>query len=279
MNYIIFYMESDFNLNKKKCLLIILLLCLFLAIFFCYYYLIYLPFKRKISFENSSIQFYQSSKDADFSISKMIFYSSAYGKNKNSNFDGNNWILDLYQFTDFAFYINPTSEDNYVKSIWLDNLQFLKEPTLGKASIYYEDALRFGTEYISTNYQFQDKLDFTVVNDPNTENDIKYNTPVFFSDCSTPISLKFVNNVANNLSLKNVTTITQNGTILSHAMNNVLVLDTTFRFTVNLIDIHNVKHSADLSIHIPLSDGRKDILSNGSIIKIIDKLDLKLICN
>ena len=57
----------------------------------------------------------------------------------------------------------------------------------------------------------------------------KYNTPIFFADCSTPITLKYVNTVSSNFSLKNTNKLTQNGTLLNNLIKDTSVINANFR--------------------------------------------------
>ena len=265
---------------KKKIYFILIFLIeiiLFIGIYLIFYNYIYLKHKSIISAETSYTSFYESNKSNDFKISKIIAYSSAYGKNKNTSFNQENWLLEIYQYTDFAIYISPKSDDNFVKKLWIDNLEFAQTPTIGITSIFYEDALKFGTEYIHSEFPFEESLEFTVLNDKNEENNIKYNTPVFFADCSTPITLKYVNTVSSNFSLNNTNTLTQNGTILQNLINDTSVINAKFNFSLHLLDKNNTEYEALVSINVPLTNNTDSILSQGNILQIEDNLNINFI--
>ena len=51
--------------------------------------------------------------------------------------------------------------------------------------------------------KIEDNLEFTVLNFDNKDNSIMYNTPVFFSDLSNPVTLKFTNLLYKNYSIEN----------------------------------------------------------------------------
>ena len=84
------------------------------------------------------------------------------------------------------------TSSNTVKKLSLENIS-LSAPILGTPSLYYLDSLNFGTANFNGTYKLDDFLEFTVLNDENNNNNIQSNTPVFFTDCSNPITLKYVN--------------------------------------------------------------------------------------
>ena len=148
---------------------------------------------------------------------------------------------------------------------------------MGKVSLYYEDALKFGTEYINTEFPFTDSLEFTVLNDKNEDNSIKYNTPIFFADCSTPLTLKYVNTVSSNLSLKNTNSLVQNGTILNNLIKDTSVIDSKISFYIHLLDNNNVEYKSMITLNIPLSNGKGSILTQGNILKTDNNLNISFI--
>jgi hypothetical protein len=148
---------------------------------------------------------------------------------------------------------------------------------LGKVSLYYEDALKFGTEYINTEFPFTDSLEFTVLNDKNEDNSIKYNTPIFFADCSTPLTLKYVNTVSSNLSLKNTNSLVQNGTILNNLIKDTSVIDSKISFYIHLLDNNNVEYKSMITLNIPLSNNKGSILTQGNILKTDNNLNISFI--
>lgn len=179
--------------NIVKSLLIILLLIFSILLF---YHFIGNKFRNKHNFEKSNVAFSQNTQNSPFSISKVVMYSSAYGENKNTTFQQNCWILDILQYTDIAIYIDRTSAElnanNSIKKLSLQNLK-ISGPKIGSGDLYYLDSLNFGTPTKNETYKLTNSLEFSVLNDANKDNWAQYNTPIFFTDCSNPITLKYVN--------------------------------------------------------------------------------------
>jgi hypothetical protein len=257
---------------KNIILLIIDIICLIL-IFILSYNFIYSSYKQKSLAEDFYINFFNKNSNSPFYVSKIIAYSSAYGENQSKNLSKGNWVLKIYQYTDFAIFVNSNTEENYVSKLWIDNFKINKEPTLGVTSFYYENALKFGTENISTNYPIENNLEFTVLNDENSENTIQYNTPIFFADCSTPITFKYVNTVSSNFSLSNTLQLIQDGTILKNLIVNTSVIDCTFQFEIHLVDNNNVEYKSNVHCKIPLVSDKDSIISSGNILDIQNNLN------
>lgn len=263
---------------KKNIIIFFLdLICLFLM-FFLFYKTIYLDNKAKNIAQNSYINFYEQNANSNYSVSKIIAYSSAYGDNQTRNLSNGKWQLKIYQYTDFAIYLSSKTDENYIKKIWVDNFKINKPPVLGNVNFFYEDLLKFGTNEISENYPLlNSEIQYTVLNDENLENEIQYNTPVFFADCSTPISFKYVNTVSSNYNIDTSTHIIQNGTLLNNLINDTTAINCDFSFLIHLIDKNNTEYINKLYLTIPLANNSSNILSNGSITEKLENLNSKFI--
>ncbi len=249
-------------MNKEKIKLffyIILELFLIIFIFFISYFFIYKPKITKEKFTNSNIEFYERNKENNFKINRVISYSSSFGENKNKDFSEDSWILDIYQYTDFGLYIEQGT-NSFIKNLWINDFKIISPPRFGTSNCYYMDALKFGTEHIMKDYEFTDKIEYTVLNDTNSENAINYTTPVFFADCSTPICIKYVNSLMKNFTLKNTNQITQDGKLLSNAINDVKMLDAKISFTIHVIDNNKNEYKCNITLEIPT----ENLLTAGS---------------
>lgn len=253
----------------KNFMKILFLLLLAFLTCFLFYHFIWLKYLNKYRFEKSSIAFQEASENSPFSVSKVIVYSSGYGKNKNTTFQQSSWILDVLQYSDIAIYIKNSGEElnsfNTVKKLSLENVH-ISSPKIGSPNLYYLDSLNFGTSNSNENYKITDSLDFTVLNDTNEANSIQYNTPVFFTDCSNPITLKYVNQ-----SLKENYTITSkepvffNGKLLKMANIDLNDLETTIGFRIHIVNYENEDYFYDLSLPISLQNEEHSIYE-GSIL-------------
>ena len=209
------------------------------------------------------------SENSPFSIGKIVMYSSAYGENKNTTFQKSSWILDILQYSDIAIYINHSGENltssNTVKKLWLENFR-IQKPNLGIPSLYYLDSLNFGTSDFNENNQLTNSLEFTVLNDENKNHEIQSNTPVFFTDCSNPITLKYVNqSIKENFALASQEPLFFDGRLLEKANISLSDLQATIDFTIHIQSNDNQNYFYAVSLPIFLENENNSI-NSGSIL-------------
>lgn len=246
----------------KKFLKIFLITILLVLLFYLFYYFIFVNFKSE---KNNSL----APKTSPFSFSKVVVYSSAYGENKDTTFEQSKWILDLFQYSDIALYIDngkaELNSENTIKKLWVENIK-ISHPNIGSPSLYYLNSLNFGTAHFNTQDKIQENLEFTVLNDENLDTNLQYNTPTFFTDCSNPITLKYVNHsVKNNFEISSNETVSFNGKLLQMAGISLGDLSINLQLTIHLINHNNENFYYDLSLPIPLETENQNILE-GSIL-------------
>lgn len=251
------------NLMKK--ILIVLLLILFI---FLLYHFILAKFLNKYSLEKEFINFSESIQNSPFSVSKAIMYSSAYGENQNTTFQKSNWILNILQYTDIAIYLEHSGKSlnsaNTIKKLSLENIQ-ISPPMLGMPSLYYLDSLNFGTATFHENYKLDNSIEFTVLNDENENNEIQSNTPVFFTDCSNPITLKYVNqSVKENYIVTSNEPVFFDGRLLKMANIPLSNLEANISFDIHLESNNSIDYFYHFSLPIYLENNNSSIY-DGSI--------------
>lgn len=249
-----------------KTLFIILLLTLSIYLF---YNFIFIKYLNKYKLENSSIKINENTQNSPFEISKVIMYSSGYAENQNTTFQQSSWILNILQYSDIAIYIKHSEDEldtsNSVKKLYIDNINF-SNPKLGSASLYYLDSLNFGTANIDKNYKLDNPLEFTVLNDENKNNSIQSNTPVFFTDCSNPITLKYVNeSVKEDYSITSNEPVFFDGRLLKMASLSLDDLQANINFTIHIESNDNKNYFYDLSLPVILENDNSSIY-DGSIL-------------
>lgn len=193
----------------------------------------------------------------------MILYSSAFGENKNTTFQQTSWILNIFQYSDIAIYLENNGDTldsfNTVKKLYLENMT-VETPKIGSPNLYYLDSLNFGTPTINENYKIADSLEFTVLNDANKEDNIQYNTPVFFTDCSNPITLKYVNQaLKENFEITSNEPVFFNGKLLKMANISLPDLETRIGFRIHVVNHENQDFYYDLSLPITLENEKNSV--------------------
>ena len=107
--------------NKRKkgnpyTTFIILIILLFLLVLFYFLSMfVFQKYKIKNSLEKTTLLENELNNSSNFSIEKVLLYSSA---NATSNDTSRNlWNLNIYQYTDIIIYINNMKERKYEKFI------------------------------------------------------------------------------------------------------------------------------------------------------------------
>lgn len=205
--------------------------------------------------------FYMSNAKTVFSIDKIILYSSANAiKNEVTR---PVWDLNVYQYTDIAIYINNHSDDeldseNAIKTLYIDNIK-LNGVKKGEQSLYFKNAPDFGKSIYSTvekkedadSNKIGDKMEFSVLND----GDINYEKRQIYADCSSPITLEYVNNIVNNKIISDIENdVKYDGSILKRSGIVLSDIKSSISFRINLTNNYNQKYMANVYIEIPLED-------------------------
>jgi len=129
-----------------------------------------------------------------FKISKILLYSSADATDNSPN--GLLQSLDINQFTDIAIYIDNKSKiqnltsENTVKEISICNIKLDTSSDIGNKFVNYKNPLSYGK---FADLQYNDKdITFSGIATNDENNNADYNSPVFYADCSNPVSLGYV---------------------------------------------------------------------------------------
>ncbi|MBR3133020.1 MAG: hypothetical protein IKG42_02955 [Clostridia bacterium] len=198
-----------------------------------------------------------------FKIDSVLLYSSANAENNSET--QTEWNLSVYQYTDIAIKIdNMVSMDeltnkNTIKELYIDNFKITSEPSIGTPTFYYKDPTKFGVSNINDEYEIKKKLKYRIATE-NDDND--FTNPTFYTDCSNPITLSYVNkNVAPNLIINNNkdTTITFDGTLLRDSSTLLSKLNATISFKIHIINYLNEEFTCEVSLDIPLQDDVNNI--------------------
>ena len=225
-------------------------------IFFSFNY-IYFKYKNKTFIEKTDVVLAENLRNSPFKINKIVLYSSAYGENKNTRFQKSNWILDIYQYTDIALYVDCSEA---IKNLCISNF------SSKVGNLYYLDSTKFGTGKISKNYEINPSIDFTILNYSNAENTISYNTPIFFADGSNPITLKFVNMIEKNFIIENNEKLKFDGSLLKRTNVKIENLKTNIYFDINIKNYNNEEYYTTINLSIPIKNNSSNIF-NGSILE------------
>ena len=242
--------------DKKIKILIIVSLVILLIILYIYGLLIHRHFTRK-SFAEKNMEVYHHNEEKVFKIEKIILCSSANAIDRSK--EKNMQSLSIYQYTDIAIYIDngdALTNKNTISKLYIDNISLEGEEDIGIKSLNYKNTLNFGLkEDIEKPKELENNIDFNIIYTNEQEKQTNYNEPAFFTDCSNPITLEYLNyDLINNYKMEENNMVSFDGSILKKAGISKESIGCKVKFRINIINNQSEKYTCYLNIKIPLDD-------------------------
>lgn len=245
-----------FNIKNKKNILIVILIVVLIILVFAYG-AIFRKYILKRNFAKSNMEIYEKNEEKVFQVEKIILCSSANAIDSSGERNLKN--LNIYQYTDLAIYINngeELSNENTVKELYIDNIDLEGTPnTLGNKSLTYKNLLNFGLKEQITKSRKTENIIFNVVQTNEQDGDANYDDATFYTDCSNPISLEYLNyNLVQDYKMEENNQVAFDGSILEKAGITVDSINCKVKFRINIINNKNEKYSCWINIELPLDD-------------------------
>ena len=259
--------EKIKNKLEKKIFYVFLTIILIIVVVFLFK-IIFENLSYKKQFENSIISFAEKNRETIFSINKIVFFSSCDSKNKTAS-KTNFTIENLYAYTDIALFIDNHSEENTIKntlkSVKISNINFTKEPTIGKPNLYYKSVNDFAKSEINENNVIDKELKFDITSD----NEANLEKPVLFNNCANPITLSYINQeIKTDYTMTDTQNpITYNGKLLKRCGVTIQSIETTISFDIEIENNKNQKFKTTVYFDIPYVDNEKSIYDGNITIK------------
>lgn len=248
-----------------------LLILIALAVLLLYYNFVFSKSFARNKFSNEMISFSDENETAIFSIQKILLYSNANAIDKSENQSLKDVSID--QYTDLSIYldnsqsISELTDENTVKELYIDNISITSKSNIGKKILNYKNPLNFG-KYKNLEEPVNNRIDFKIVN-TNEENETNnYDKPTFYTDCSNPITLGYLNrDILTNYSVSDDSkTVSFNGKVLKEANINLDDINYTLNFTIHIVNKLNQKFAYNMTLDVNLNDDNGGIY-NGYIYK------------
>lgn len=224
-------------ITNRKILFLIDIILLIVSIK-CYKYIFDVEVGKK-TFTNHAIQFIEENKKPVFKISKIILYSSAYAVDNSENKQLED--IDISQYTDMAIYIDNKGKseeitaENTINELFVDNIKVTINSDRGERILNYKNPKEFGKFAQLQNYE-NDGILFNVVHTQDEQEEADYKNNIFYTDCSNPITLGFINqNILTDCKINDAT--------------GVLAFDGSILKNAN-IDLESISGKINLSVHI-----------------------------
>lgn len=261
-------MRKKIKIKNEKTIITIFIIAL-LILSFLYYHLIFYKIYAKNTFANDAVNIAEQNENPIFTVQRILLYSSATAIDNTKEQSLEN--ISISQFSDIAIYIDNTStiseltDENTIKELYIDNININSDIENGERFINYKNPLDFG-EYKDLNKT--DRIDFKIINTNSQNENSNYSEPTFYTDCSNPISLGYMNkDLLKNYSVSpDKKTVSFNGKVLQEANVNLDDLKCSISFTINIVNNLNQKFVHTMSIDLDLNDDNGGIY-NGYVYK------------
>ena len=264
--------------KKEKIIMILLIGLLFIIAYIYYDFIIYTKITQDV-FSDEIVSFAKDNEKTIFTVDKIVMYSSADAI--DNTIEQNLQKLNICQYTDIAIFIKnrneiqELSEENIVNKMYIDNIKIEYDLDIGNRMFCYKSPYNYGKFRLFEQEEFADRIDFNVLNtnEQNSNND--YNEPTFYTDCSNPISLGYLNkNIVTNFAVKeeNASNIVFNGKLLETTNVNLLDIKCTISFRLHIINNVKEEFVTDLKLDIPLENEATNIYS-GNMIDLRENLN------
>lgn len=245
-----------FKIKNVKLVFAVLVILLF-ALILLYYNFIFSKVFAKNQFANEMIEISEENENSIFNIQKLIVYSSANAIDNSKDQSLQN--VDICQYSDISIFIDNTStiseltDENTVKELYIDDIVITSNADMGNKILNYKNPLTFGS-YKDVEEPTNNRIDFNIIN-TNSENESNdYANPTFYTDCSNPITLGYLNkNLAKHSVSDASSTITFNGKVLQEANINLDDINYNLSFKIHIVNNLNEKFVYNMSLNVDLN--------------------------
>ncbi len=261
---------KKFKIKNERFVFTILIIALF-AIFLLYYNLVFSVVFARNSFANEMIEIADENENSIFNVQKVLLYSNANAIDNSK--DQSLKDMSICQYTDISIYIDNTStiseltDENTIKELYIDSIVATSHADMGTKILNYKNPLDFG-KYQMIEAPENNRIDFNIVNTNSENENHDYTNPTFYTDCSNPISLGYMNkDILTNYSVsKDSFSVSFNGKVLKEANINLEDINYTLTFKIHIVNNLNQKFAYNMKLDVNLNDNNGGIY-NGYIFK------------
>lgn len=244
------------KIKNERLVFAILIIALF-VVFLLYYNLVFSVAFSKNAFAKEIIEISNENEKPIFNIQKLLLYSNANAVDNTENQSLKD--MSISQYTDISIYIDNTSsiseltDENTVKELYIDNIEC--SANLGTKILNYKNPLEFGKFKVIETPK-DNRIDFKIINTNEENENNDYSNPAFYTDCSNPISLGYLNkDILTNYSVPSDSNIVSfNGKVLKEANINLNDINYTLSFKIHIVNNLNEKFVYNMNLDVNLDD-------------------------
>ena len=252
-----FNKKFNFKIRNVR-LAFVILIVLAIVLLIIYYNFIFAKAFAKNNFANQVEEISEENQNPIFSIQKIHLYNSANAVDNSEDQSLSNMAISQYSdisiFIDNGQTISDLTDENSVKELYIDNIEITSNSDNGTKILNYKNPLNFG-KYQNISEPDKNRIDFNVVKTNEQNENNNYNEPTFYTDCSNPISLGYLNkDLLTNYSVSNENNaVSFNGKILEQANVSLNDINYTLNFTIHIINNLNQHFSYNMKLNVDLS--------------------------
>lgn len=258
------------EVKNERLLFAILLIALFI-IFILYYNFVFSEVFARNAFANQMIEIAGQNENPIFSVQRILLYSSANAIDNSDDLSLKD--MSILQYTDISIYIDnlgtisDLTNENTVRELYIDNINIKTNSDMGNQLLNYKNPLSFG-KYENLQLAENGRIDFNIVNTNSENENHDYSTPTFYTDCSNPISLGYINKdiLTNYAATQDSNTVSFNGKVLQEANVNLDDIGYNLSFRINIVNNLGQKFVYNMSFDVDLNDANGGVY-NGYIYK------------
>ena len=255
-----------FKIKNVKLAFALLIILAIVVLLLFYHFVLADVFSRN-NFANQMIELSDENETSVFNIQKVLLYSDANAIDNSENNSLKN--MNICQFTDIQIYIDNTSyiselkDENTVKDLYIDNIQInTNSQNAGTQSLNYKNPLDFG-KYKKIKDPENNSINFNIVSTNESNESADYSKPTFYTDCSNPITLGYMNkDILTNYAVSqdaNSNTISFNGKVLKEANINLNDISYVLNFKIHITNNLNQKFVYDMKLNVDLTENNNAI--------------------
>ena len=258
------------KINSRAILIINIILLIFLIV--AYRYIFSVEKGRKV-YAEEMVAFAENNENPVFSIDKIIIHNSAHAVD---NSDGELSDIDISQFSDLEIFIDNKGKseeitgENTINEMYITNIKIESQEKNGEKILNYKNPHNCG-KYVDLNNWEADGILFNITRTNDEDEEANYDHNIFYTDCSNPISLGYINkNILEGCAVsKDLGTIAFDGRILKSANIDKDDLNSKISFSINITNNFNEKFVCNLTIDLNFESEDEGIY-DGYFIKILN---------
>ena len=248
--------KINFKIKNVKLAFVLLIVVAFIVLIL-YNVFVFSGLDKKNAFTNQMLEIASENENPIFNIQKISTFSSANAFNEEDNHSLQN--MSISQFSDIAIYLDNSlsssdiTAENTVSELYIDNINISTASDKGTKILNYKNSLDFGKykDLTTTN-----RINVKVVRSNEENENNNYDEPTFYTDCSNPITLGFLNkNILTDYSVSaDANSVSFNGKVLQEAGISLDDINYTLSFTIHLVNNVGQKFAYNMKLDVNLDD-------------------------